>query len=210
MSKGQDFKERSVLDAEAEDARRTKAMRSQVRITNRNIKLYGYTPGCPRCNDLEHGQSKTHKEHSDEFRLRMYLTSQTIEDPEFNAVRHILEPDAQKDNPGHVELDDGSHRRSQKPDRVEEQPRTPTARPDGFIATKVMHRIQTSAHDWSLVKSISATQTTVSVHRPRHSRQRSSCSRSTRRSANVNTYLRNRATTHAHIHDKTVREHEFQ
>ena len=62
----------------------------------------------------------------------MYFTWHTNEDPKFNAVRHILEPDAPKDDPGHVELDDGNHRRSQKPDRVEEQPRTPTARPWEF------------------------------------------------------------------------------
>ena len=40
-----DFEERSVLDDDAEDARRTQAMRSQARITNRNLKLYGNTPG---------------------------------------------------------------------------------------------------------------------------------------------------------------------
>ena len=61
----------------------------------------------------------------------------------FNAVRHILEPDAPKDDPGHVELDDGSHRRSQKPDRVEEQPRTPTARPWKF---NCLDRANTGAH----------------------------------------------------------------
>ena len=67
-----DFEERSVLDDEAEDAWRAKDMRSQVRITNRNLKLYGYTPRCPRCNDLEHGKpTKTHKEHPDECRLRI-------------------------------------------------------------------------------------------------------------------------------------------
>ena len=107
-------------------------MRSQVRITNRDLKLYGYTSGCPRCDDLEHGKSKTHKEHSDECRLRMYLTWQTNGDPKSDAVRHILEPDAPRDDPDHVKLDDGSHRRSQIPDRVEEQPRTPTARPWEF------------------------------------------------------------------------------
>ena len=138
-----DFEERSVLDDEAEDAWRDSAMRSQVRITNRNLKLYGYTPGRPRCNDLKHGKSKTHTNHSDECRPRMYLTWQTNEDSKFNAVRHILEPDAPKDDPSHVELDDGSHRRSQKPDRVEEQPRTPRARSWEFNS---LDRANTDAH----------------------------------------------------------------
>ena len=40
-----DFEERSVFDNEAENTQRDKAMRSQVRITNRDLKLYGYTPG---------------------------------------------------------------------------------------------------------------------------------------------------------------------
>ena len=106
-----DFEELSVLDDEAEDARRTEAMRSQVRITNRDLKLYGYTPGCPRSNDLKHGRSETHKEHSDECRLRMYSAWQTNEDPKFNAVRHTLEPDAPEDDPGHVELDNPKHPR---------------------------------------------------------------------------------------------------
>ena len=38
-----DFEERSVLDDEADDARRTRAMRSQVRITNRDLRLYVHT-----------------------------------------------------------------------------------------------------------------------------------------------------------------------
>ena len=118
-------------------------MRSQVRIANRDLTLYGYTLGCPRCNDLEHGKSKTHKEHSDECRLRMYLAWQTNEDNKFNAVRHILEPDAPKDDPRHFELDDGSHRRSQKPDRMEEQQSTPTARPWEFNS---LDRSNASAH----------------------------------------------------------------
>ena len=73
----------------------------------------------------------------------MYLTWQTTEDPKFNAVRHILEPDAPKDDPGHVELDDGNHRRSQKPDRMEEQPRTPTGRPWEFAS---LDRANADAH----------------------------------------------------------------
>ena len=138
-----DFEERSVLDDEAEDARRSSAMRSQVRITNRDLRLCGYKPGCPRCNDLDHGKSKNHKEHSDEWRLRMYLTWQTNEDPKFKAVQRILEPDSPKDDLGIVELDDGSHCRSQKPDRVEEQPRTPTVRPWEFNS---LDRLGTGAH----------------------------------------------------------------
>ena len=73
----------------------------------------------------------------------MYLTWQANDDPKFNAIRHILEPDAPKDDAGHVELDDGSHLRSQKPDRVEEQPRTPKARPWEFNS---LDRANADAH----------------------------------------------------------------
>ena len=120
-----DFEERSVLDYDDENARRIRAMRSQVRITNRDFELHGYTPGLPRCNDLEHSKSKTHREHSDECRLRMYLTWQSNEDPKIKAVQHILEPYSPKNDPGIVDLEGASHRRSKKTDRVEEQPAHP-------------------------------------------------------------------------------------
>ena len=38
-----EFEERSVFDDEVEDAWRTKSMRSQARITNRDLKLYVYS-----------------------------------------------------------------------------------------------------------------------------------------------------------------------
>ena len=61
----------------------------------------------------------------------------------FKAVLHILEPDSPKDDPGFVELDEGSHRRSQKPDRLEETPGTPTVRPWEFNS---LDRSGTGAH----------------------------------------------------------------
>ena len=73
----------------------------------------------------------------------MYLTWQTNEYPKINAIRHILEPDASRDDPGHVEVDDGSHRRSHTPDRVEEQPCTPTTRPWEFNS---LDRANADAH----------------------------------------------------------------
>ena len=45
----------------------------QIRVTARDHRLYGYTSGCKRCDDLQAGADKPHRHHSNECRLRMYL-----------------------------------------------------------------------------------------------------------------------------------------
>ena len=42
------------------------------RITNRDLKTYGFTEGCPRCRDIQRGFNKTKKHHAETCRLRIY------------------------------------------------------------------------------------------------------------------------------------------
>ena len=45
-----------------------------MRITQRDCKVYGYAPECPRCTDLENGRVKTSKHYISKCRLGMYLS----------------------------------------------------------------------------------------------------------------------------------------
>ena len=65
-----------------------------MRITMKDLKTYGFSPGCPRCADLEHGRTRTNKHHNDECRLRMYAEYERNDDAKWRAVKHLLEPKA--------------------------------------------------------------------------------------------------------------------
>ena len=73
-----------------------------VRITDRDLRLYGHTEGCPKCDDLTRGNKKTGRNHSQECRLRMYLSWKENEDYKYTRVRHLLETD----DDGQVDLKD--------------------------------------------------------------------------------------------------------
>ena len=75
-----------------------------VRITDRDLRLYGHTEGCPKCDDLTRGNKKTGRNHNQECRLRMYLSWKDNEDYKYTRVRHLLETDDDKD--GQVDLKD--------------------------------------------------------------------------------------------------------
>ena len=66
---------RAVADelAEPKDPK-AQAIDKHVRITQRDCTIYGYTPECPKCSDLENGRAKKSKHHSSECPLRMYLS----------------------------------------------------------------------------------------------------------------------------------------
>ena len=67
----------AVDDAEADGEHVSEEIRlkRQVHITDRDLRVYGYTDGCSRCYDLSRKLKRTYKrnQHSDECRLRMYL-----------------------------------------------------------------------------------------------------------------------------------------
>ena len=103
-----DAKERSELEGEDDDP--MKAQRNVIhgRITEKDLRKYGYSDNCPRCTDLQRGLRKTQRHHSDECRLRVYQAWKDAEDPKYLKVKHIIEPDVPKPESGHVDLDAAS------------------------------------------------------------------------------------------------------
>ena len=75
-----------------------------MRITMKDLKRYCFTPGCPRCADMERGHTRTNKHHKDECRLRMYSEYERNDDPKWRAVKHLLEPKEIQSE--HVVVDD--------------------------------------------------------------------------------------------------------
>ena len=72
---------------------RMKTLDRNVRITMKDLKdKYGFTPGCPRCADMERGHARTNKHHNAECRLRLYGEYERHDDPKWRAVKHLLEP----------------------------------------------------------------------------------------------------------------------
>ena len=63
-------------------------MDRQIRITQRDLKLFGYTHNCPRCEALQRGNPKSKKHHNLECRLRMYLSYKETNDQKWRSVRH--------------------------------------------------------------------------------------------------------------------------
>ena len=50
-----------------------------------------FTPGCPRCADLEYGKMRTTKNHSDLCRITMYRHFERNSDPQLRAIKHLLD-----------------------------------------------------------------------------------------------------------------------
>ena len=67
----------SSLPAEAEplqgNERKARGPFSVKKITNRDLRQYGHTEGCRRCDDLVNDVLRPHRFHSDECRLKIYL-----------------------------------------------------------------------------------------------------------------------------------------
>ena len=58
----------------------------------KDLEAYGYTPGFPRCSDLQKKKHRTNKHHTVESRTRMYLCYEENNDPKFQAIKHLIEP----------------------------------------------------------------------------------------------------------------------
>ena len=117
--------------AEAHQSRE-RVWKAQPRITAKDHRAYGYTPGCPRCDDLQQRLFKTSKEHSQECRLRIYLSWKDNDDPKYLLVKHLIEPDDKKRNePAVVNLDDDTHRRRSGSAQVEPDEPEPPERSQG-------------------------------------------------------------------------------
>ena len=75
--------------AEVEKRQRVKEL---TRITGRDLRLYGYHPGCPKCDDLQN-YGKSYRYHNDECKLRLYLAFKEADDPKYQRVKELIEPD---------------------------------------------------------------------------------------------------------------------
>ena len=92
----------------ADDAAESRAAaRRRLRITMKDLGRYGYTGGCPRCADLEFGNVKTKKLHSEECRDRIYKEYEKSKHEKYTKVRAEIER-ARAENapmPNFVDLD---------------------------------------------------------------------------------------------------------
>ena len=57
--------------ARMSDPQIQEALSKQVRITQADLKMYGYSERCDRCNELSRGHHKANKSHSEECRIRI-------------------------------------------------------------------------------------------------------------------------------------------
>ena len=76
----------------AEEAQKKKRLESDVRITMRDLRLYGFHPGhCLRCEDLKSGVANSWHRHIDECRWRIYNACKNASDPKFKNVEHLFQ-----------------------------------------------------------------------------------------------------------------------
>lgn len=91
-------------DVEIEDAG-MKVMDYQLRITQKDLNEFGYTDGCPKCQDIE-AERSWNRSHNDDCRLRSYMAYQRSEHPKWKAIRHLFESDDKAKFPqGHVDVE---------------------------------------------------------------------------------------------------------
>ena len=97
------------LDADAEDRaaaeddqpmegknQRKEVFHPRMKITATDLRRFGFTDGCRRCADLMNNVARSRKHHSDECRLRIYLSWKEIGDPRYERVKHLIEPEDEK------------------------------------------------------------------------------------------------------------------
>ena len=106
-----DARIRSELEGEQDDSMTARRNVIHGRITEKDLRNYGFSEGCPRCNDLHRGFRRTQKHHSEACRLRIYQAWKDADDPKYLKIRHLIEPEAQEPEPGHVDLDAASETR---------------------------------------------------------------------------------------------------
>lgn len=60
----------------------------RLRITRKQLKHYGYSPGCPRCTDIGAGDQDTNKNHNESCRARIYGEMRNAKDPLYDHLRN--------------------------------------------------------------------------------------------------------------------------
>ena len=87
------LEEADDVGAEVIDEDGLKKLDRQIRLTVKDFRRFGFTPGCPRCLDEEAGAFRTERHHNDDCRLRMYLAFREANNAKWRAVRHLAEPE---------------------------------------------------------------------------------------------------------------------
>ena len=73
------------------DKSEVKRLDRQLRITKGDIDQFGHSDNCPKCRDLKAGKLSTTRLHSDECRLRFYLSFKESNHAKWQAVKHFFE-----------------------------------------------------------------------------------------------------------------------
>ena len=68
-----------------------------IRITTSDLDAFGYTPGCPRCDDVNAGLHSTKRNHNDEHRLGIFFEYQRTNHPTWQKVKHMFGPDKEEE-----------------------------------------------------------------------------------------------------------------
>ena len=88
----------------------------RMRITQADIKKYGYTPACPRCIALESGDHESTVGHNDDCRDRIYREYKRHNDPKWLRVKAQLERESRPVEPS------ADHRDARRARSSEEEP----------------------------------------------------------------------------------------
>ena len=82
---------REVVVEDADDVpRHSTQVPRRVRITKIDLARHGFTPGCPRCAELELGRVDSVKNHNAVCRARMYNKFETEKHEKYTKVRAIM------------------------------------------------------------------------------------------------------------------------
>ena len=67
------------------------------KIMEKDVRTYGYTDDCPRCQDMkdgrhrsQHGRTRSFRHHTEACRLRFYLCWNEHDDPKSVKIRHLI------------------------------------------------------------------------------------------------------------------------
>ena len=72
------------------------------KIMTGDLDKYGYTDDCPRCDDIQRGNNRSFRNHTDPCKLRIYFAWKENNDPKYLRVKHLLEPDADEPTDANV------------------------------------------------------------------------------------------------------------
>ena len=88
-----DAADRELVDVEGEE--RKERAESEARITEKDLRKYGYHPGCPKCDESQGGKAgRKFKSHSPACRMRMYEAWRDDKSWKYKYVSHLFEDKA--------------------------------------------------------------------------------------------------------------------